>query len=289
VPFTSRPSVKSLLATVVLGAVVALCWLGSLDRFAQDQTEQALETTLISFALARTLNGVISVAQGTEIAVQPAGVGVVLTAGEILDPLNDLVERFSWIVLVAASSLALQLLVGELVTTPWMNIVTTAAAVGCIVSWWLPDGRWPGVRTFVMRLTLFLVAVRFMLVATAFAMSALGAAYLDEREEDAVAFLSDTSADVERADATERRPRTDSDSLLEQLDDFIAAQRETLNIDRRLSRLQRQIEAGINEVLDLIVVYVLKTIIVPIAVLLAIWAWVRSSWRAVGARSKSAL
>ena len=49
-------------------------------------------------------------------------VGVVLTAGEILDPLNDLVERFSWIVLLAASSLALQLLLGEVVMTPAMNI-----------------------------------------------------------------------------------------------------------------------------------------------------------------------
>ena len=62
----------------------------------------------MTFAIARTLDGVISVAQGTEVAVEPGGVGVNFALGQALDPINDLVERFSAAMLVATSSLALQ-------------------------------------------------------------------------------------------------------------------------------------------------------------------------------------
>ena len=66
------------------------------------------ERAFITFALARTLNGVISAVQGTKLALQPAGVGVTLTPGEVLDPVNDLIERFSWIMMAATLSLGVQ-------------------------------------------------------------------------------------------------------------------------------------------------------------------------------------
>ncbi|HEC72775.1 MAG TPA: hypothetical protein ENI26_00190, partial [Methylophaga aminisulfidivorans] len=67
--------------------------------------------TLSVFALARGLNGVISVAQGTELSVEPMGVGVTLTPGQILDPLNDMVEQFSTVLLIASASLGIQKIV----------------------------------------------------------------------------------------------------------------------------------------------------------------------------------
>ena len=85
-----------------------------------------VERALVTFALTRTLNGVISVAQGTQLAFQPAGVGVVISAGEILDPLNDLVEQFSWLTLLAATSLGVQIMLAEMFATTAVN----AALVG---------------------------------------------------------------------------------------------------------------------------------------------------------------
>lgn len=41
-------------------------------------------------------------AQGTEVAVEPAGVGVIFTPGQILDPVNDLLEQFSNLMLAAS-------------------------------------------------------------------------------------------------------------------------------------------------------------------------------------------
>jgi hypothetical protein len=273
---------RSILGSAALAILVALSWTGSLDERARIETEQALEVTLISYALARTLNGVISVAQGTEIAFQPAGVGVVLTAGEILDPLNDLVERFSWIVLLAASSLAMQLLIGEILTTTLLNLMTTVAASASIVLYWKPAIVSAAVRQFVLRATALLLTFRFTVVLAGFAMSFIGSQYLDEREQVAIEYLSATQTAIEISDGRERSSRVDSGGLLDQLDSFIESQKESFDIDRRLDRLQRQIESAINEVISLIVIYLLKTLLVPLATLAVLYGSIRHSWRSSG-------
>ena len=78
--------------TVLLACMVAVSWGGWLDARGAAHLDASFQRALVSFALARTLNGVISVVQETQIALQPAGVGVTLMPGEILDPLNDLVD-----------------------------------------------------------------------------------------------------------------------------------------------------------------------------------------------------
>ncbi|TDI90647.1 MAG: hypothetical protein E2O58_10740 [Gammaproteobacteria bacterium] len=273
---------KPILASVALTILVGLSWTGTLDARSRIETEQALETTLISYAIARTLNGLISVAQGTEIALQPAGVGIVLTAGEILDPLNDLVEKFSWVVLLAALSLAMQLLIGEILTTNLLNIVTTAAAAASVLLCWKPSIIPVAARAFVFRATTLLLTLRFAVVAAGFSMSLIGSQYLDDREHDAIDYLSATQAAIEAPDAREGIYRRDSGGLLEQLDSFIEAQKESFDLNRRLDRLQRQIENAINVVINLIVIYVLKTLLVPLATLAVLYGSIRYCWRKIG-------
>ena len=103
---TFRKILWTLLATISAAAAMS----GIVDTTSDELADQALRRALVTFAVARTLNGVISVAQGTELAVEPAGVGVILGVGQILDPINDLIERFSSVMLVvvkvAASSAA---------------------------------------------------------------------------------------------------------------------------------------------------------------------------------------
>ena len=94
------------IVAVLLSVVLAL--IPATDEVGQSHVDTAFKRALVGYALARGLNGAISVAQGTEVAIQPAGVGVNFTPGQILDPVNDLVERFSWIMMLASSSLGIQ-------------------------------------------------------------------------------------------------------------------------------------------------------------------------------------
>ena len=80
----------------------------------------------------------------------------------------------------------------------------------------------------------------------------------------------------------ERSSGVDSSGLLGQLERFIESQKESFDIDRRLDRLQRQIESAINEVISLIVIYLLKTLLVPLATLAVLYGSIRHSWRSSG-------
>ena len=73
-PDFSKPSRIAIVLTVAV--VMACSLLPQIERVANDQLDAGLKRALISFAAARTLNAVISVAQGTEVAIQPVGVGV---------------------------------------------------------------------------------------------------------------------------------------------------------------------------------------------------------------------
>ena len=100
------------------------------DDVGAGHVDAALRRALLGYAVARGLNGAISVAQGTEVAVQPAGIGVNFAPGEILDPINDLVERFSWIMMLAASSLGVQKVL--LAMSGWAGLAAAVAGVGIV-------------------------------------------------------------------------------------------------------------------------------------------------------------
>ncbi|MDX1592852.1 MAG: hypothetical protein R3298_01300 [Gammaproteobacteria bacterium] len=87
--------------------------------------DAAAERALASFAIARGLNGVISVIQETEVGFS-LGVRGSLEPGQVLDPLNDLVERFSLVALAAATLLWSLKLLGAFVVTPWPLVAALA-------------------------------------------------------------------------------------------------------------------------------------------------------------------
>ncbi len=91
---------KYILITVLM-AIVVFSWMKPLDITAERQIDDGFKRAVASFAVARVLNGVISVAQGTEISIS-LGVGATLAPGQILDPINDLVEQFSELMLIAS-------------------------------------------------------------------------------------------------------------------------------------------------------------------------------------------
>jgi hypothetical protein len=267
-------TVRRVVGTALLLAAIALSWWAPLDTLARDHLEASLKNALVSFALARTLNGVISVVQGTELAFEPAGVGVVISAGEILDPLNDLVERFSGLVLIAAASLGIQMELTRMFAHPGVNIGLAIVLVIAIAALWSP--LQPTQRRFVMLLAGTLVFARFLIVVAALGASLLSQVFLDDRESEAIASLSSTSAAVER----ERTDRPES-SLLDRFNRFLEDPAKAFDLDARIDRLKAQSESAISELINLIVVYALKTVLLPIAVLYLAYAVARAALRSL--------
>ena len=112
-PDRQAPLAVRVLLTLLLLRMAGMAQLRIADQQSATQVHQSLQNSLTTFAVAHALNGVISVAQGTELVIEPAGVDISLADGEILDPINELIERFSWVMLAGSTSLGIQAFVLE--------------------------------------------------------------------------------------------------------------------------------------------------------------------------------
>lgn len=91
--------------SVVVVLITVLSFTKILDNYADTYTTEAFTSAAITYAAARGINAVVSTMQTTTIEI---GIGLSgsLTVGELLDPINDLIERFSSIMTLVLVSLA---------------------------------------------------------------------------------------------------------------------------------------------------------------------------------------
>jgi hypothetical protein len=273
---TRRGPRRWLLAGVLL-LVVAVSSLTSVDRYAEGEYESLFQRAFITFALARTLNGVISAVQGTELALQPAGVGVTLTPGEVLDPVNDLIERFSWIMLGATISLGVQqvlLDVGQ-----WWGVRLLVALLG--VAWlWLrlrgpAPGSGPGKRNSektLLRVLVVLLFIRFAVPVAIIANEALYHLFLETRYVESTQVIEAAGDELEQQSPGSEADAVDSGSveepgLLESLGRGFGSTREALDFRQRLEALQTRAADLVEHLIQLSVVFILQTGILPIVFL----------------------
>ena len=265
---------RRLAATTLILICVGLSWSGSLEQAAEPRLQATLQRALLTAAIARGLNGVISVAQGTEIAIQPVGIGVTIAAGEILDPLNDLIERFSWLALAASASLATQLLLSEVFANNFINGTLTAAGAIYLLAIWLP-GNLPG-RLWLLRATALLIFARFVFTIVILVVSQVDQWLLVERQQQAMSELTlatqeldglqSSASDIPASQATQS-------SVLERFEAVIDTGRQALDIESQLSALKRKVEASITELINLMAVFLVQTLVLPIgSLLLAFWS-----------------
>lgn len=268
------PGPRPWLLTALLLLVVVLSSITSVDRYAEREYEALFQRAFVTFALARTLNGLISAVQGTELALQPAGVGVTLTPGEILDPVNDLVERFSWIMLGATISLGIQqvlLDVGQ-----WWGVRLLVALLGA--AWLVLRLRrrnaaresGAGLERALLRALIIVVFIRFAVPAAMIANEGLYHLFLETRYVESSEVIETAGAQMEAVaeQAAEDSAASGAEpGLLESLGRSLSGAGEALDFNERLDRVQERTAEVVEHLIQLSVVFVLQTGILPIAFL----------------------
>jgi len=267
-----KPGLRQWFLAALLLLTVVLSSLSSVDRIAATEYENLFQRALITFALARTLNGVISAVQGTEVALQPAGVGVTLTPGQALDPVNDLVERFSWIMLGATLSLGVQqvlLDVGQ-----WWGIKVLVAVLGLLWLWFRirsstgqPGGK-AGFEQTLFRVFIIVMFVRFAVPVAIIANEGLYRLFLESRYVESTQVIQSAGADIEQASVPAPEDPEDEDlSILETLERALDSTWESLDLNQRVNYIKARAADLIEHLIQLSVVFILQTGILPIAFL----------------------
>jgi hypothetical protein len=266
-------SIREFSLVFILAIAVALSSLNVVDDYAEADLDALFQRALISFALARTLNGVISAAQGTEVALQPAGVGVTLAPGEILDPINDLVERFSWIMLAATISLGIQQVLLDVGQWWGLRILLIILALG-----WLTLCLWRRNKTLSSRpafehaLVYMLVAIVFIRFAVPLALVANEAVYALFLESRYLASTQELEKAGQALKGAEDRQIKDSATAVEGESRSIFGQvfdgaRQTLDLEQKVADIRQKTAQLIEHLIQLSVVFILQTAILPLVFL----------------------
>lgn len=263
-----------LLVAIATVIAIGLAFLPGTDTVGQAHVNAAFKRALAGYALARGLNGVISVAQGTEVAIQPAGIGVNFTPGQILDPVNDLVERFSWIMMLSTSSLGIQKIL--LSMSAWNGLLIAIAVTGVLL---LTSILWPKLnkaRKLAQRLFVFVLLLRFMMPAISIANDWVYRSFLEADFISASSSL--TQAQHAIGDINDEVTEERQHEPLTLLDRARAIYNQVLanvDIDRRLDEYRVAAESISENTIRLVVVFLMQTLVFPLVFLFTMLGFVR--------------
>lgn len=261
--------------TLALMVLAGCAWLTPLDDTAGRLTDDGLKRALISFATARALNAVISVAQGTEVAVEPAGIGVNFAPGQVLDPLNDLVEHFGDLMLAASIAFGVQKLLLAIGGTSAVSVLLTVMAAACIVLLWRSQKAHarplPG---WSLRILALLILVRFAVPLVSIGNEMLFQAFLKhdyQQSQSAVAAWGGSQDNIAAPPAHQ--------GTLDSVKNWF---NKNVDVRERIEKLRIAAEETTEHIITLMAIYLLQTLLIPLGFL---WLLVKTVGYLLGMRS----
>ena len=263
---TMSPGIVRLAAVAALLLLAgASAFTSTLDETAADSLREGTTRALVTFAAARGLNAALSVAQSAEVGLA-AGASATLGVGEVLDPLNDLVEQFADLMLMATVAFGVQ----EVLLAMGRHELVRYALVALLAIW----GAWYAWRGRPPRWLNGLVVLGLM-ARFAIPLATLGAdaaihGFLEEKYQDSESAIT-TTADAAREKAAEV-PAAEDESWLDIFGDV------KRGFDGALDRmdLKAGVEAAVEHVVWLIVVFILQTLVLPLAILWGLFIFARN-------------
>jgi hypothetical protein len=182
---------KALLVALVL-MITTLSWSGVTDRMSEKFVDASFNKAIAAFATARALNGAVSVAQSATVSIG-IGAEAELSPGEILDPINDLVEDYSSVMKLAIISLVIQKTLLLVVSEPVFNVLLSLSGVALIgsIHW-----RMNVATAFVFKVFASLAFLRFILTGVVLLNGLVNHAFIDNHRNLRVERLNSVSGDI---------------------------------------------------------------------------------------------
>lgn len=215
------------------------------------QLSHMLTVTLSVYAVARGLNAVVSMAQGTELSIEPLGVGVTLAPGEILDPLNDLIEQVSTVLLIASASIGMQKIVvamGDVDSFRWIIVVLSLLSLASFFIKRTPNKARSILIKVVLIATLIRCVVPIMVLTSNHTQQ-----WLSSDREQAITVLVVAQQEVKVLNQS----NSDDRSWFEGITN-------TLDIDASLEAVKQQAEQAIEASIYILSEFILVFVLLPI-------------------------
>lgn len=184
------PQLIELKKFIFISALLIVSWWGAVDNLAAYVNGESIKDAAIIYGVARSINGVISLLQSAELSLPFVSVN----PGELLDPINDLVERFSSVMAWSLSSLVLQKILLAVFSSYYFKIILTILCILLLFSEWFRIAT-----PFTKRIwTLFLIvaSLRFSIAIICALTAAIDYSFIQKIEEKSLGTIQDFNSDI---------------------------------------------------------------------------------------------
>ncbi|NLD36089.1 MAG: hypothetical protein GX654_04390 [Desulfatiglans sp.] len=136
-----------------------------LDKTTDTYFSESMAKAGLAYGVCRVVNASVSVIKESQIQIEPAGLGVSLAAGQVLDPLDDLTERASDILITAIVSLGIQKIAYELCVA-FMPPIAGFIIIIFVVTSFFKGERASAIKGILLKSIILLAVARLCLPAS---------------------------------------------------------------------------------------------------------------------------
>ena len=175
---------------ILIIALLTISWWGAVDNLAAYVNGESIKDAAIIYGVARSINSVISLIQSAELG---AIVGSI-HPGELLDPINDLIERFSSVMAWSLSSLVLQKILLSVFSSYSFKIIFTICCALMLFWRWLPVPKHVSTRAW--SIFLVIASLRFSIAIVCALTAAVDQSFIQKIEQTSLKTVQVFNSDI---------------------------------------------------------------------------------------------
>ncbi|SDU04175.1 hypothetical protein SAMN04487931_10442 [Desulfobacula phenolica] len=168
-----------------------------LDSTADDYFREAISKAGVAYATCRLINSSVSIVKDSNLNLEPAGVGITLAIGQALDPIDDMTERVSDVIVTAITSLGVQKLVYEISVSLAPPIFALFLFVLSVLIWF-ENQRLAALQKIITGFILLILIARFTLPISAITNNYIQENFFEEKILNANKELALGSAELDK-------------------------------------------------------------------------------------------
>lgn len=252
--------------SVILILLLVLSLGIGIDESTLKLQDEAFNRAMVAFGLAKGLNAVISLLQGTELSFTPVGIGLNFSIGEVLDPFNDMVERFSWVMLAVSVSLGIQKLLLLLSAKLFLQVTLGVSVFVALVFLWVKKLKNELFLSYALKFFTLVLLLRFSAIVFVMLSQFLYTTTLEDEYTKASKVVEKTKSqleDLETKNSNFVKSKKD-DGFFDRVNNQYNSFANSMNIKKQLDALEESIEQASKKIITLITIFVFQSMLLPL-------------------------
>lgn len=257
--------------TLIILAVALIACTSYFDRLAHNMINESLTSAVITFGTASVLDSSLSVLKSTEFSVGVASLDI----GEMLNSVSDIIDQFKHVMALALASLSLQKFLLITMSSALFNALIIISGASLLTSLWI--AKVSPLRTKLTAIFKTLLVLRFSILLSVGLTIVADFMFISDQVESSEHEVTAISANISGNTtnfslySTEKEESAEDSSFMEGVSNSWNKVKSSVSTPKQIitNTLDSLDDAMVNFI-NLMVLFVLKTIFLPILFLLAV-------------------